>query len=127
MQAPSTSDENDRQEQNWEDMVTQPTHELQDVKADNDEAKSKVPEGEMGVFLSVPTRSEEKLADVVSSQQDCILQDVVSGLSIKIYKIKGHKIIKKGNFKEKIDSARVGQAKRGKIKNKKIGAPPQSA
>lgn len=57
VQAPSSSDENDRQEQDWEDMITQPTHELEDVKADNDKAKSKVPEGEMGVFLSVPTRS----------------------------------------------------------------------
>merc|ERR1712030_148070 len=38
---------------------------------------------------------------------------------IKTHKIKGHKLIKKGYFKEKRDSARVGQAKRGKIKNKK--------
>ena len=36
---------------------------------------------------------------------------------IKTYKIKGHKLIKKGYFKEKRDSARVGQAKKGKIKN----------
>merc|ERR1712215_348863 len=45
---------------------------------------------------------------------------------IKTHKIKGHKLIKKGYFKEKRDSARVGQAKRGKIKNKKIGAPHPS-
>ena len=63
------------------------------VKADNDEAKSKVPEGEMSICRSVPYRSEEKLADVVSSQQDCILQDVVSGLSIKIYKIKNKNLV----------------------------------
>ena len=104
-------------------MVPQSTHDLEDVKAVNDEAESKVPEGEMGVCLSVPSRSEEKLADVVSSQQDCILQDVVSGLSIKMYKIKGHNMIKKGYFKGKGDAARVGQAKRGKIVNEKIGAP----
>ena len=64
----------------------------------------------MGVCLSVPSRSEEKLADVVSSQQDCILQDVVSGLSIRMYKIKGHNMIKKGYFKEKMSHSDHTQA-----------------
>merc|ERR1712082_70434 len=90
------------------------------------------PEGEKQMSSLAPSSKGVIIVNMVSKQhRDYNL--VSKNLSvhtrakyIKTHKIKGHKILKTGNFKEKIDSARVGQAKRGKIKNKKIGAPHPS-
>merc|ERR1712055_447018 len=87
------------------------------------------PEGEKQMPSLAPYSKGGIIVNVASTQhRDCNL--VSKNVSvptevkyIKTHKIKGHKLIKKGYFKEKRDSARVGQAKRGKIKNKKIGAP----
>merc|ERR1712208_272916 len=90
------------------------------------------PEGEKQMPSLPPSSKEGIIVNVVSTQlRDCNLvsKNVTVPTEvkyIKTHKIKGHKLIKKGYFKEKRDSARVGQAKRGKIKNKKIGAPHPS-
>merc|ERR1712002_720484 len=90
------------------------------------------PEGEKQMPSLAPSSKEGIIVNVVSTHlRDCNLVSknvcVPTEVKyIKTHKIKGHKLIKKGYFKEKRDSARVGQAKRGKIKNKKIGAPHPS-
>ena len=86
------------------------------------------PEGEKQMPSLAPSNNEGTIANVVSNSGDynLVISNTDKKASIKTYKFKGHKLIKKGYFKEKRDSARVGQAKRGKIKNKKIGAPHPS-
>merc|ERR1712030_88522 len=71
------------------------------------------PEGEKQMPSLAPSNNEGTIANVVSNSGDynLVISNTDKKASIKTYKIKGHKLIKKGYFKEKRDSARVGQAK----------------
>merc|ERR1712055_9125 len=81
------------------------------------------PEGEKQLSSLAPSSKGVTIVNRVSKQHRDYnlvsknLSVLTRAKYIKTHKIKGHKLIKKGNFKEKIDSARVGQAKRGKIQN----------